>query len=341
MSLYRLADLTLESELPLYEAPPVGTGVAECVLRFAAGSATEASGWQHHWRDASGATTLSWTRHEGEIRLGFPGLAEFAIRDDGTTIEIHADPETPEVTLRHLVLDQVLPRVMSLRGRLVFHAGAVATPFGACLFLGETGSGKSTLCASLARAGHPLLSDDSVVLRRDGAGGFEALPTYPGLRLWPSSRARLIGSRSGETVAHYSWKERFVPTDLRSVEATGVRRCYLLAETSGADVIVESLSPREAFLALVRQSFVGELHDASRAEALFEHIGRVVESLSVRRLRYPREFSRLPEIHRTVLSDLAAPDQRPGRKPQRPAAAVCPSRTTSWIGRPGRVSETS
>ena len=120
-----------------------------------------------------------------------------------------------------------------------------------------------------------------------------------------------------------------------------MRRCFVLAESSEPDVIVEPLSPREAFLALVRQSFVGELHDAERAAALFERIGRVTESLSFRRLRYPREFSKLLEVQRAVLSDLAAPDQRPGRKPQRPGRTVCASRTTSWIGSPGRVSETS
>jgi len=341
VTLYRVADLTLDSELSLPEAPPGGLGAAECIVRVAAQPGGKTADWRHHWRDASGATTLTWTRDAGENRLGFPGLAEFAIRDDGSTIEIHTEPGTPEVTLRHLLLDQVLPRVLSLRGRLVLHAGAVATPSGACLFLGDSGSGKSTLCASLARAGHPLLSDDSVVLRRGETGAFEALPTYPGLRLWPASRVRLIGNMSGETVAHYSWKERFVPTDVRAVDATKVRRCFVLAETSGPDVTVEPLSPREAFLTLVRQSFVGELHHAGRAAALFEQIGRVTESLSFRRLRYPRAFSKLLEVQRAVLSDLAAPGQRPGRKPQRPGRTVCASRTTSWIGSPGRVSETS
>jgi len=341
MTLYRLADLTFDSEVPLPEVPSVGTGTAECGLRVGAETRSETCDWRHRLRDDSGATTLAWARRDDEIRLGFPGLAEFAIRDDASTIEIHTDPETPEVTLRHLVLDQVLPRVLSLRGRLVLHAGAVATPFGASLFLGDSGSGKSTLCAGFARAGHALLSDDSVVLRRSTAGAYEALPTYPGLRLWPASRARLIGNASGETVAHYTFKERFVPTDLRAVEATAARRCFVLAESFGPDVTVEPLSPREAFLTLVRQSFVGELHDAGSAAALFERIAQVTESLSFRRLRYPREFSSLPEVQRAVLSDLAAPDQRPGRKLQRPTGATCPSRTTSWIGSPGRVSETS
>ena len=152
---------------------------------------------------------------------------------------------------------------------------------------------------------------------------------------------RLIGQQTGDPVAHDSWKERFVPTDLRAVEATEVRRCFLLADTSGTGVTIEPLSSREAFLTLVRQSFVGELHDTAGAAALFERIGRVTESLSFRRLRYPREFAKLPEVQRAVLSDLAGSDQRPGRKLQRAGRTTWASRTTSWIGSPGRVSETS
>ena len=87
--------------------------------------------------------------------------------------------------MRHLLLDQVMPLVLS-RDRLVLHASAVATPAGAAAFIGFTGAGKSTLAASLSAAGFPILSDDCLVIERDGRG-FLARPFYPGARLWPDS----------------------------------------------------------------------------------------------------------------------------------------------------------
>jgi hypothetical protein len=52
------------------------------------------------------------------------------------------------------------------RGSEALHAGAIATPAGAVLLLGEKGAGKSTTLAWLAlHAGVPVLSDDLAVLQ--------------------------------------------------------------------------------------------------------------------------------------------------------------------------------
>ena len=76
--------------------------------------------------------------------------------------------------------------MLTRRSRLVLQAGAIDTPLGAIALLGRTGIGKSTLAASLARAGFPLIADDFLLLRDD----IVAVPSYPGLRLW-CARARM------------------------------------------------------------------------------------------------------------------------------------------------------
>lgn len=64
-----------------------------------------------------------------------------------------------------------LPCALASMGVVSFHAGAVADHEGAQIFLGESGTGKSTLSAALAHKGDDLLSDDVtlVTLGDDGS----------------------------------------------------------------------------------------------------------------------------------------------------------------------------
>lgn len=53
-------------------------------------------------------------------------------------------------------------------GRDSFHAGAVIVDGGAWAIVGDRGAGKSTLLASLALAGHGIVTDDALILDEEG-----------------------------------------------------------------------------------------------------------------------------------------------------------------------------
>jgi hypothetical protein len=119
-------------------------------------------------------------------------------------------PGTNDATLRHLLLDQVLPRVLAHRGHVVLHAASVRIHERIVAIAGTTGAGKSTLAASFLIAGHPLLSDDGLLLD-PGPSGTLAQPTYPSLRLWPQTVERLFAEApTMEPMAHYSTKRRLM-----------------------------------------------------------------------------------------------------------------------------------
>jgi len=248
---------------------------------------------------------LSCARDGDVYRLGFPGLATFLI-DDGGAIACRPLPTLPAGTLEHLLIDQVLPRVLTHRGCLVLHAGCVASAQGAIAFLGDSGSGKSTLCADFACAGHPLLGDDGIVVRRTAAEGFEALATYPGLRLLPDPLARLFDDTSAATpVAHYTTKRRLDRDSVAftlSAGAAPLRALYVL--DTGVDVGITPLVERDAFMFLLRASFQLHLDDRERSRGLFERIGGVQDAVPVRRLSYPRDFDRLGDVRGAVMADV-------------------------------------
>lgn len=298
MTAYRFGDLVLESEVALPSLPVASDHRPVCRVRRdpfpLSGTATA---WDHHWRTLDGEVSLSCAKLAEGYRLGVPGLAEFDILEGGTEVVSRVDDPFPEATLEHLLIDQVLPRVLAFRGRIVLHAGCVASAEGAIAFLGESGAGKSTLCAAFARAGWALLGDDALVVAPAAGGRFEAFPTYPGLRLLAESRARLASVAASSPVAHTTAKRR-IAWPVRDTVPCPLLALYLL-ETSrdGEDSPrFETVRGREAVLALVRSSFQLHLDEPERTGALLTRLAALVEAVPIRRLRYIRRFEALPGV---------------------------------------------
>jgi hypothetical protein len=306
---YRFADLVIRTDLPLPELPEAGSGASECSVRVVSYASAHPAPdrWDHHWRSPEGEIVLSCARDGDSYRLGMPDLATFLVEAGGRTITCRPHGALPTVTLEHLLIDQVLPRVLAHRGRLVIHAGCVVTPHGAIAFLGDSGAGKSTLCAAFARAGFPLVGDDGVVLRTADAG-YEALATYPGLRLLPDPLAILFADRTvAAPVAHYSDKRRLDRNDAQLTLATGpqpLRGLYLL--DTAADIGIAPVPDREAFVALLRASFQLHLDDPERSGELFWRVAALLDAVPVRRLSLPRDFTRLGAVCKALLEDAVA-----------------------------------
>ena len=80
---------------------------------------------------------------------------------------------------------------MSKGSGVVLHAGAAADQRGAVAFVGAPGEGKSTLTGGFCVAGWRLVADDCLLLRQE-TGTLLAVPSYPGLRLWPDAATALF-----------------------------------------------------------------------------------------------------------------------------------------------------
>jgi hypothetical protein len=305
---FRFADLVLESEIPLSELPVGGSGSAQCSIKIGSSQPHPSSSgrWDHHWRSREGAVVLSCARDGDAYRLGVPDLATFLVEDGGRTITCRPHTALPLATLEHLLIDQVLPRVLTHRGRLVIHAGCVVTPHGAVAFLGDSGAGKSTLCAAFARAGFPLVGDDGIVLR-PAVMRYEAIATYPGLRLLPDPLAQLFEEGTGASaVAHYTKKRRLHQHTAQLALAIGpqpLRALYLL-DTAG-EIGIAQVQSRESFVALLRASFQLHLDDPERSGELFWRVATLLDAVPVRRLSFPRDFGRLGKVREAVLDDAA------------------------------------
>lgn len=117
--------------------------------------------------DATLGVVQAWHR-EGVLFLTWGSVLEARADHCGVVLVRHGGDEAAAGrAVRHL-LPQALGHLLGAHGRVLLHGGAVLDGSGAIVVLGPTGSGKSTLVYAARSAGRAVLSDDLVVITRDG-----------------------------------------------------------------------------------------------------------------------------------------------------------------------------
>jgi hypothetical protein len=199
------------------------------------------------------------------------------------------------------LLGPVMGLLLRLRGVTCLHASAVGFGGYAVAFVGPEGAGKSTTAAALGRRGHAIISDDIVAVE-EREGGFVVFPAHPYLGLWPESVAMLFGSEKKLPEFAATWdKGRFSLNehDLAFQERALPLRAICLLEQRTSDPsapFLEEESSREGLIALVTNSYGGNLLDRDLRAREFEMLGRLVTQVPVQRVRASSDRSRMDAL---------------------------------------------
>lgn len=271
-------------------------------------SIRDTAAWLHHYDNSDGRAFLSIGRVQGGYVVSFPALAVFLVSIDDLTIHFFSEPETREYTLIHLLLDQVIPRMLSMMGQIVIHAGAVDVGGKAVVFLGKSGRGKSTLVTYFDKSGYMCLTDDAFLLI-EKQSQFYTMLTYPGLRLWPESAKTLLGQdNSLSRVAQYHPKERHRTTfsGQMNERTMPIQAVYELAEPRPevAGVVVSALSPQRSVIELIESSFRLDWSEKAVLDTELDMFTRLVEQVPFFQITYPRNFTFLPQVQAAILAAL-------------------------------------
>jgi hypothetical protein len=303
-------------DLPLLERSE--TFDTACTIEQDSSGSLQAVGrdWFHHWRIGRQAPWLSFARADEGYLLRFRQLADFFISRDGAYIRASPSPTLPVDTLRHLLLDQVLPLALSRRGRLLLHASAVHVPgVGALAFAGPTGRGKSTLAAALTSRGGRILSDDCAAIDRQ-AGVLQVLPAYPGLRLWLDGRLRRLRRGTiASPVAHYTRKRRVNGGALRfQRQPSPLRALFLVSERAdtGPAVTFRRCRASARLIGLVRHAYLLDIEDRDQLVRAFDGLSSIATSVPVLRLRVRHGHGRLTRVAETIRAFARNLEPRPG-----------------------------
>lgn len=304
---YQVHGLSLSSEVELPITPSPAT-LEEPDLVYRVALHAEALPAPTHSRDDG--TDQPWAVEQwigDRLVVEFPRWAVFELFNDGVTLltDLCDDPDM----VAHLLLDHIVPRVVSLRGDLMLHsAGAVGSSGRAHVFLGPTGAGKSTLATALAAGGWPLLDDDGIrVIERESRP--HAVPGYAGVRLLPDSAAAVLaGVPAGRPMARGHDKRRFVVDGTHLAMASSpapIAAIYVLQRTEGEQASVERMGLAEALTAIVEQTF----HFADEPQAItrkaFEQASALATAVPVWRLHNPSGLHRL-ETTKALIAQLDA-----------------------------------
>jgi hypothetical protein len=307
---YSICGCAFQSNIPLPELVIAGGRQPQFTFHLCAttNSPSGQCSWLNDWYSTDGSVWLAFGKIDAGYLLRFPDLGDYVVSTDASSIRCYPGAEMPLETIRHLLLNQVIPIVLSQLGEVVLHASACATPQGAIAFLGNTGAGKSTLAASFALRGFPLITDDCLLLEEQ-SGAVVAIPSYPGLRLWPESIAEFFEQEPVlQPVAHYTEKKRlFIEQDYFG-DPSLLSAIYILAEpqdTEGSsDVAISPVTASEAIFEAIKHTFQLDVTDYNRLARDFRRYEWLAKSVPFFRLAFPREHASLYAVHVAILDHL-------------------------------------
>jgi hypothetical protein len=196
-------------------------------------------------------------------------------------------------------LSVALHRALLLLDRLFLHAAGVRFAGTCYAFVGDKGTGKSTLSLALGAAGAAVLADDHVVLRRDG-DRFLASGCDGEARLLDDSEHHLFGA----------------PVDARVVELGGVRKKEipvgryfasdpyrehrldrLVFPSVGETFGVRRMSKRDALVGLIRATRSSHrFSNASDYGAYLDYLSSLVDSVDTFSLELSPNLSELDRL---------------------------------------------
>ena len=294
MTNYRVFNLTVDSDTTLPELPE-SNQVCSITIRQAGCIDHTNISWLHDWLDQEHEVEISLGKADQDFILHFPELADFRIA--GNLVEYAPHQDLPDNTLRHLLLDQVLPRLIGHQGSLVLHASGVVLPKkDAVLFVGESGIGKSTLASAFEKSGATPLADDCVLI--DLRENVTVSASYSGLRLYPDS-LEATNQAQGELVNHYSEKRR--STSSGEIKQVPLGTICLLSQSEGINVAPSRSA--DDLAKLINQCFLLDVTDLEVHRRQFRDLQALLEhDVSLLRVAYPHDLEQLGTLVNEIKS---------------------------------------
>jgi hypothetical protein len=249
---------------------------------------------------------------DGSSYVRWSEVGEFLVSADGAKITWLRAPAASIESFQVYLLGQALSFALVKLGFEPLHATAVVISGQAIAFLGDTGYGKSTLAAHFLASGAALLTDDLLLLETSKAGVF----AYPGparIKLFSQIAENVLVTSSAGTPMNTLTSKLILPVQNRHGEPVRLSAIYVLSppdETSEQEIRMETLSARDAFVALTANTFNLHLVDPGRLRRQLAEASGWLDHVPVKRLLYPRDLLRLPEVYAAVIAHATGEDTR-------------------------------
>ena len=262
---------------------------------------SESINWYHSWVDSTEENWLNFGRSKtGEFVLEFPNFVTFSIQNN-KYLRAYPKKAICIETISHLLLDQVVPLLLNQQGSCVLHSSVIEIKEKAIAFIGETGSGKSTISAEFCRQGYRMISEDFLCLNiethTNNQTNYYALPGYPSIRLWDNYL-----NRPGEIIASYTNKKRYPLNKQTEFSSTArkLSQIYLLNDSQkrrqSEEWKLKKATPLTSVMTLVKNSFQLDIENRDQLNYNLDIYCKITEDLEINSLSLSKNKNQLSKI---------------------------------------------
>ncbi|CAH0497579.1 hypothetical protein [Novosphingobium sp. CECT 9465] len=247
------------------------------------------------WRSYDGDVSTMFHRAADGFYVRFVDCGDYIIDLPARQVTCIPAPDVPDDYCDNIFSNQILPLLWTYDGVPVLHASCVVIDGGAYGFLGQSGRGKSTMAAAMAHAGYAFLTDDGLLLERDG-GEFLVRPYLASIRLLPDSECAVLGIEMPDRDELGLVSKVRVPSSAvlpHADDCAPLRGIYVLEEPASDEPVFRPLGHAAAIDALLQHSFLLDSKDKGRVRKHFGLMATLAESCPMYALDYPRDFARL------------------------------------------------
>jgi hypothetical protein len=312
---YGIYGISLKSEIPL--ALPEHDGDAHASIELRHGGSGQFEEAINRANLVAREDGYCYSRlNDSSSYVCWTGLGEFIVSPRGDRVWCSRAGEASNESFQVYLLGQALSFALVKAGFEPLHATAIEHEGDAIALLGDSGYGKSTLAASLIAVGWRLLTDDLLLLRPHSRG----LQAYAGparIKLFPDSASRFLGCASPGVPMNAETTKQVIPLDAarHCPNPVPLRAIYALASPQEMrrqrSVRIDPMTAREAFFALVKNTFNRRIADPERLQRQISQTTCVLNAVPVRKLSYPRSLARLSDVREAILSDNRLPCTKP------------------------------
>lgn len=245
----------------------------------------------------------TWNASPREVSVTYPHVGTFLVRD-GCEIQVELEPSASEDDAHPLIVGPLLGILLHQRGLITLHGSCVGIDGSAISFMAPSTGGKSTIASVFCARGYDLLADDITALDAISADAW-VRSAYPQLKLWPDAVEYLGQQPASLPRVHPSEDKRLYDTSNQFARTNcALKQIYVLAE--GDDCRLDRLTPREAMMELLGNSYCADLPGYVSAPAYFQKCAALAKIMPVYRLTRPLDLHRLNEVATMVERNLTA-----------------------------------
>jgi hypothetical protein len=231
--------------------------------------------------------------------------------EKGSDILVELLPDVEESLIYLPLTGIVLAILLQQRGNLVLHASAVSINEQGVTFVGRKGQGKSTMAALLYERGHPMISDDVVLIERNEEGQHIIVPGFPNFKLMPEAVNRVLGDDPETLPEIYAGAEKRYRSSADNFSVGVVPLKAIYAPEEGDEISEELLSPQQALKVLISNTYSSRdpkilLHDKEAVMNLHQ-CTKLLGEVPVYKLTRPKSFELMNDVAELIEANCATP----------------------------------